>query len=149
MYERRCDVSVAVLDGFIYAMGGFDGRERLSSAERYDPSANQWTLTAPMHVQRSDASAVSLQGRVYICGGYTGTECLFSAESFNPESNQWTLIAAMNSCRTGVGVIAYGHLVYAGSCQWNGCFPQRSELLCSVRIAKHGTRRRRPDTRVL
>lgn len=39
------------------------------------------------------------------------------------------------------------------SCQWNGCFPQRSELLWSVRITKHCTvccpMRCSPDTRVL
>ncbi len=57
MYERRCYVSVAVLDELIYAMGGFDGHERLSSAEHYNPNANQWTLTAPMNDRRSDASA--------------------------------------------------------------------------------------------
>ncbi|KTF89115.1 hypothetical protein cypCar_00040494 [Cyprinus carpio] len=113
MYERRCYVSVAVLDGFIYAIGGFDGHGRLKSAERYDPDTNQWTLTASMNERRSDASATSLQGRVYICGGFTGTECLFSAESFNPQTNQWTLIAPMRSRRSGVGVIAYGELVYA------------------------------------
>ncbi len=53
--------------------------------------------------------------QVYICGGFTGTECLFSAESFNPDTNQWTLIAPMRSRRSGVGVIAYGDLVYAVS----------------------------------
>lgn len=64
MYERRCYISVAVLDGFIYAIGGFDGHGRLKSTERYDPDTNQWTLTASMNERRSDASATSLQGRV-------------------------------------------------------------------------------------
>lgn len=64
MYERRCYVSVAVLDGLIYAIGGFDGHERLKSAECYDPDTNQWTLTAQMNERRSDASASSLQGKV-------------------------------------------------------------------------------------
>lgn len=64
MYERRCYVSVAVLDGLIYAIGGFDGLERLNSAECYNPDTNQWTLTAQMNERRSDASASSLQGKV-------------------------------------------------------------------------------------
>ncbi len=64
MYERRCYISVAVLDGFIYAIGGFDGHGRLKSTERYDADTNQWTLTASMNERRSDASATSLQGRV-------------------------------------------------------------------------------------
>lgn len=64
MHERRCYVSVAVLDGLIYAIGGFDRYQQLKTAERYDPNTKQWTLTAPMNERRSDASATSLQGRV-------------------------------------------------------------------------------------
>ncbi|CAM4706240.1 unnamed protein product [Leuciscus chuanchicus] len=113
MYERRCYISVAVLDGLINAIGGFDGREWLKTVERYDPNTNQWTMMAPMNEKRSDASATSLQGRIYICGGFSGTEHLSSAESFNPETNQWTLIAPMSSRRISLGVIAYADLVYA------------------------------------
>ena len=64
MYVRRGFISVAVLDGLIYAIGGFDGQQRLKTVERYDPNTNQWTMMAPMNEQRSDASATSLQGRV-------------------------------------------------------------------------------------
>ena len=63
LYCSRCYVSVAVLDGCIYAMGGFDGHVRQNTAERYTPSTNQWTLLAPMHHQRSDASATTLEGK--------------------------------------------------------------------------------------
>lgn len=59
----RCYISVAVLDGKIYALGGYDGQNRQNSAERYDPTTNQWSLIAPMHQQRSDASATTLNGR--------------------------------------------------------------------------------------
>lgn len=61
----RCYVSVALLDGVIYAMGGFDGHHRLSSAEKYDCERNQWTMIAPMHSQRSDACAAVLNGKQY------------------------------------------------------------------------------------
>ncbi len=64
MYERRCYVSVAVLDGLIYAIGGFNGYGRLKTAERYETNTNQWTMMAPMTERRSDASATSLQGKV-------------------------------------------------------------------------------------
>lgn len=64
MYERRCYVNVAVLDGLIYATGGCDGHQHLKTAERYDPNTNQWTMLAPMIQRRSGAGATSLQGRV-------------------------------------------------------------------------------------
>ena len=57
MHSHRCYVSVAELNGFIYALGGFDGTHRLNTAERYDPSTNQWTLIPSMNVSRSDAHA--------------------------------------------------------------------------------------------
>lgn len=56
----RCYVSVAVLDGCIYAMGGYDGHVRQNTAERYTPRSNQWSLITPMNHQRSDASATTL-----------------------------------------------------------------------------------------
>lgn len=53
-------------EGKIYAMGGYNGRIRMNSVERYDPDANQWELISPMLRQRSDASAASLQDKVSI-----------------------------------------------------------------------------------
>lgn len=64
--DLRCYVSVVMHDGKIYAMGGYNGRIRMNSVERYDPDANQWELITPMLRQRSDASAASLGDKV-IC----------------------------------------------------------------------------------
>lgn len=64
MYERRCYVSVTVLDGLLYAIGGFNGHARLKTAECYNKNSNQWTQISPMSERRSDASATSLQGKV-------------------------------------------------------------------------------------
>ncbi|KAJ8867985.1 hypothetical protein PR048_031794 [Dryococelus australis] len=51
-------------DGLIYALGGYNGRMRMSSAERYHPQYNQWQVIPPMNKQRSDASAAALHGKV-------------------------------------------------------------------------------------
>lgn len=61
---RRCYVSVVLMDGSIYAMGGSDGHQRLRSAEKYDFERNQWTIIAPMNFQRSDACS-SVLNSVY------------------------------------------------------------------------------------
>lgn len=45
-------------------MGGYNGRTRMSSVERYDPDSNQWELIASMLKQRSDASAAVLENKV-------------------------------------------------------------------------------------
>jgi len=59
MSRARCYVSVVLLDGYIYALGGFDGYTRLSSVERYDPKLNQWEPVSDMNMVRSDAAAAS------------------------------------------------------------------------------------------
>ena len=58
-------MSVAVLNGQMYAMGGFDGHVRQNTAERYTPRTNQWSMIPPMNQQRSDGSACSLQGIIF------------------------------------------------------------------------------------
>lgn len=77
-------LSCFVADGFIYACGGYNGRTRMASGEKYDPSRNQWEVIASMLRPRSDASAASLKGRVYVAGGFTGTEVLNSVEVYDP-----------------------------------------------------------------
>ena len=72
MYTSRCYVSATMYDGLIYAVGGFDGRQRLQSAECYDVNANQWHKIASMNCVRSDAAIVAYDGRLFIAGGFTG-----------------------------------------------------------------------------
>ena len=53
--------------------------------------------------------------QLYVCGGYNGTEFLDTAECYDPETNHWTVISSMGSGRCGVGVVAYGDLIFAVS----------------------------------
>ena len=62
MNTRRCYVSVASVNGVIYAMGGFDLLTRHSSVEKYIPELNQWSFVADMNQARSDASATEHKG---------------------------------------------------------------------------------------
>jgi hypothetical protein len=38
----RSELGLVMLDGYVYAVGGWDGRSRLDSVERYDPGTNTW-----------------------------------------------------------------------------------------------------------
>ncbi|XP_047018348.1 kelch-like protein 10 [Ictalurus punctatus] len=113
MRSRRNDLSVCVLDGCIYVMGGSDGAEHLNTVERYEPENDKWSMIAPMHERRSEASATVLNGKVYVCGGFDGSEHLFTAEYYTPQTGAWTLIPPMMISRRGLGVVAYGGQVYA------------------------------------
>ena len=41
MHFARASPALAVLDGFLYAIGGFDGSDWLREVERYDPGVYQ------------------------------------------------------------------------------------------------------------
>uniref|UniRef100_A0A8C5DSX4 Kelch-like protein n=1 Tax=Gouania willdenowi TaxID=441366 RepID=A0A8C5DSX4_GOUWI len=118
MQESQSFVSVTVLKGYIYAMGGYrddDGTSR-RTAERYQPNINQWTLIASMNEERIYASCTTLNNKIYICGGCSN-RVLNTAEYYNPDTNQWTLITPMGTPRCGHGVVAYmGHIFAVGGC---------------------------------
>ncbi|KAJ3583109.1 hypothetical protein NHX12_034454 [Muraenolepis orangiensis] len=109
MHSRRCYVSAAVLDGCIFAMGGYDGHTRLNSVERYEPDSNQWSLVASMHEHRSDASASTLGNMV---GGFDGESRLSSAEAYSPATGAWRPVPSMISARGNFGLAVLGELLY-------------------------------------
>jgi hypothetical protein len=53
---------MAALDGYIYAIGGYDGTSRLSTVERYCPKTNRWTFVASLANATSKVFAVGLNG---------------------------------------------------------------------------------------
>ena len=59
-------MSATVLNRYIYAIGGYDGRLRMRSTERYDSSINQWNQVASMQDRRSDAGASAMGGMVML-----------------------------------------------------------------------------------
>lgn len=55
MLTRRIGVGVAVINRLLYAVGGFDGANRLSSCECYNPERDEWKTMAAMNTVRSGA----------------------------------------------------------------------------------------------
>ena len=60
MSARRIGVGCAVLNRLLYAVGGFDGQNRLCSVECYDPEHDLWTEIKPMNTMRSGAGCLSI-----------------------------------------------------------------------------------------
>ncbi|XP_061411634.1 kelch-like protein 18 isoform X1 [Lethenteron reissneri] len=112
MGSPRSRVGVAVLGGRLYAVGGSDGQERLSSVEVYDPDTNTWTKVASMNSKRSAMGVAVLDGQIYVCGGYDGVSSLSSVECYSSEADKWTMVTAMNSPRSATGVAFFEGRVY-------------------------------------
>lgn len=52
MNFKRLGVAVAVMQGYLYAVGGSDGQTPWNSVERYEPTTNRWSTVAPMSTRR-------------------------------------------------------------------------------------------------
>mgnify|MGYP003729839947 CR=1 FL=1 len=116
---RRCRgrLGVAVLNGKLYALGGFDCAVRLKSAEVFDPETNKWSEIADMIYSRSAPACAAMNGRLYVCGGYNGESCLASCESYDPVRNVWEPLPNMQRARSAAAAICFaGKMFITGGC---------------------------------
>lgn len=68
MQNQRCSAGVAVLNGYLYAVGGRDGASCLRSVEKYDPHADKWTSVAHMARRRGGVGVAVADGYLYAIG---------------------------------------------------------------------------------
>ena len=57
-----------MVDGMVYAVGGWEGSTRLETAECYDPVTNTWSFIAPMKLAVTSPAVVSHNGYLYVAG---------------------------------------------------------------------------------
>ena len=92
--------------GQVLITGGYtfvgDSKNCLNTAELFDPTASQWTVTNAMNVSRENHTATLLpNGKVLLAGGDNTTNGrLASAELYDPLAGTWTLTGSMNVGRT-------------------------------------------------
>lgn len=71
---------VAMLNGLIYFIGGFDGRN-YRTVVFLDVQGCEWTTKSNMHTARSYVSVALLDGYIYAMGGFDGENCALSCKS--------------------------------------------------------------------
>lgn len=59
---------LVMLDGFVYAVGGWEGRSRLDSVECYNPHTNLWQFTESYKMAVTSPAVVALDGLLYVTG---------------------------------------------------------------------------------
>ena len=101
MAVERFAPAVAVLDGKLYAVGGFNDDDGwLSSVERYDPALDAWEAAAPMAEAREAHAVAALDGKLYVAGGMgPGFNRLSSVERYDPAVGAWEAVAPMAAVR--------------------------------------------------
>ncbi|KAM4565038.1 kelch-like protein 33 [Fundulus diaphanus] len=133
MQEKRSSFSVVVLDGQIYAVGGYCEFDHMDSVECYCPSTNSWSFTKPLDVRLGGHIAKVLKGQIFISGGQnTDQLCLASMFLYHPETGS-TYLASMNKPRAHHSMESLGeHLYVAGGITTNDNMTVVDQLSCEM-----------------
>ncbi|KAJ8972679.1 hypothetical protein NQ317_001699 [Molorchus minor] len=104
MSMMRSRLGVAVLKSKLYAFGGYNGKDRLSSVEVYDAVKKEWALVTQCYAKG---------GYIYALGGHDGLSIFDSVERYNPATNTWVEAPPMLTRRCRLGVAMLGGKLYA------------------------------------
>ncbi|KAM4693140.1 kelch-like protein 6 [Discoglossus pictus] len=104
---------MAALCGKVYAIGGFDGSQRMYSVEAYDPFHNCWTEVAPLLVSVSSFAAASYQKKLYIIGGGpNGKLATDKTQCYDPATNKWSLKSPMPVEAKCINAVSFHDHIY-------------------------------------
>ncbi|KAI5704376.1 hypothetical protein M8J76_013621 [Diaphorina citri] len=114
LLNPRSELGIAMLDGFVYAVGGWDGSCRLDSVERYDPTKNEWSYIEPMKLAVTSPAVVAHEGMLYVTGGaiLEDGDGIEQVQRYNPKVNQWQDLAPMLIPRSGAAICALDSCIY-------------------------------------
>ncbi|MFE4960532.1 S8 family serine peptidase [Streptomyces sp. NPDC056653] len=123
------DSAVAVDDGKIYSIGGYEttfpngifgysDRKTVSASYVYDPIAQSWSPIARPRIARVAAMAAFIDGKLYVTGGWSASQSLATlTEVYDPKTDTWTTAASHPRGLTGSGsAVLNGKLYLVGGC---------------------------------
>jgi N-acetylneuraminic acid mutarotase len=127
MPTARGALSVAVHDGKLYAIGGYEGRANSAAVEVYDPVRNAWTSRAPLPTPRDHLAAATAAGKIYAVGGRLKGDYhrnLAVTEVYDPHNDRWSKAADLPTPRSGITAVEAGGRLYVfGGEGADGTFP--------------------------
>lgn len=113
MHAKRLGVGVAVVNRLLYAVGGFDGKERLASMECYHPENNAWTILPSMKIGRSGSGVAALNQYIYVVGGFDGSRQLSSVERYDTEHQVWDSVQPIKIARSALSLTVLDGKLFA------------------------------------
>jgi hypothetical protein len=109
----RGELGVAVADGNIYAIGGFNGNSPLNVNEEYNPSTDTWTTKSPMPTARSGFAIAVYNNKIYCIGGTLGNnEYVGNNEAYDPLTDTWQTEASMPTPRADLSASVVNGKIY-------------------------------------
>jgi N-acetylneuraminic acid mutarotase len=108
MQQARGSLSVAVVKGKIYALGGFvENGVATGTNEEYDLETNTWTFRRSMPTPRADFGVEVYQNKIYCIGGADGAN-----EVYDPATDTWETKAPLPTHRESFATVVLNDRVY-------------------------------------
>jgi RNA polymerase sigma factor (sigma-70 family) len=115
MSTARLDMRTCVVDGIIYAIGGWKGAASwvlLPTVEAYDPATDTWTRKADIPTRRFGLSVSVVDGIIYAFGGWPRS-ALSTVEAYDPAKDKWARKADMPTGRDWFSTSVVDGIIYA------------------------------------
>ncbi|XP_026233145.1 kelch-like protein 6 [Anabas testudineus] len=104
---------MAVHGGKVYALGGFDGLQRLASVEAYDPFHNRWSQVTPLAVGVSSFAAAGFDKWIYVIGGGpNGKLATDKVQCWEPGTDCWQLRAPIPIETKCTNAVTFKNCIY-------------------------------------
>jgi N-acetylneuraminic acid mutarotase len=115
MPTARSALSVSVVNGRIYAIGGAEGiGAPIQTVEEYDPVMDTWTKKADMPTPRFAFSTSVVNGKIYAIGGSKGgSRAISTVEEYDPITDTWIDKAVMPTARLHLSTGVVDGKIYA------------------------------------
>jgi N-acetylneuraminic acid mutarotase len=111
MPTARHSLSCAVVDGYIYAIGGHVANSR-SENQRYDPSTNTWQSMASKPTAVSGCGVAAFSGKIYAFGGNRYGSYQSVIEMYDPQTNTWQSVGNMPAAGNPWRAATLGDKIY-------------------------------------
>lgn len=115
MPTARAGLGVAVVDGKVYAIGGYNGSTNyLRTNEMYDPVTDTWTAKTPMPTARASFGIAVYQNKIYVIGGRIGSNYTYTAvnEVYDPATDTWETKNSLPTPRDGLDANVMNGKIY-------------------------------------
>ena len=120
MPTARADLAASAVNGMIYAFGGRDGNDRLTTVEIYNPATDTWKKGADMPAPRSQFATAVVGGKIYLFGGFSWVErrgkkiekTIAVVDVYDPAADAWEQKGKAITARTRMGVAVLNGKVY-------------------------------------
>uniref|UniRef100_H2YWD3 BTB domain-containing protein n=1 Tax=Ciona savignyi TaxID=51511 RepID=H2YWD3_CIOSA len=100
------------MGGHVYCVGGYDGKNRLRSVERYDSFSNTWIEVAPLLHPVSSCGLATCHGKLYVIGGGDDDTSFNKLHCYNPETDRWSLRSPMPSLHKNLSAATINGKIY-------------------------------------